>query len=342
MGGGGNLRAFTLVELLVVIAIIGILIALLLPAVQAAREAARRMQCTNNLKQLGLAMHNHHDSLKLFPPGSLSTTRTNPDQAVPDSGAGVHALGWNFFLLPYMEATATYEHTAQILRRENPNITFDRPIETGVIRWWTPRQTSTPENNGARIVISYLQCPSCPMDEYNINAGNMGENAKSNYIAIAGNDRLSLNWQGLRNPVNTGDVLSYKGSGIFYPNSKVKMGGISDGTSNTVMFGEIHGRQSEAVGNSPASVWIGLSQGNYLNGIMKSTRDSATKDNDQPRYRINYPANLDAWNAVRSLHTGGANFGVADGSVQFVSETIDADTYDTLGSRMSGKSVSAW
>lgn len=121
---------FTLVELLVVIAIIGVLIALLLPAVQAAREAARRMQCTNNLKQLGIGMHNHHDTKGLFPPGFRSISETNTSGNWKTS----HALGWCVFLLPFMEQNSLYEETLGFIKSNNAAFTLDEPVQTGLIK----------------------------------------------------------------------------------------------------------------------------------------------------------------------------------------------------------------
>ncbi|MGL6193726.1 MAG: DUF1559 domain-containing protein [Thermoguttaceae bacterium] len=302
---GGRQSAFTLVELLVVIAIIGILIALLLPAVQAAREAARRMQCTNHLKQLGLAMHNHHDATGQFPRGTLSAAESN-------SWTDRHALGWNVFLLPYMEQQATYDYLMQILKQNNADMDLSKPLQAGNFDWWT---NANP--NAATIQISYLRCPSCPMEDTNRHLGN---NAKTNYVGIAGNDDLYLNWQP--------HGFNFRGTGIFYPNSKTTMGTMSDGTSNTLIFGEIHGR-----GDSPATTWVGINVGNYLNGILKSTRNHAV-------YRINAPTSVNQWNPVRSMHTGGANFARGDGSVTFLSETIDPVIYDAAGTCAGGESAS--
>jgi prepilin-type N-terminal cleavage/methylation domain-containing protein len=191
-------RGFTLIELLVVIAIIAILVALLLPAVQQAREAARRTQCRDHLKQLGLALHNYHDSHRVLPPGYLY----RPDQTSSpvSNGAG---FSWAAMILPYIEQTALYQQ-----------LDFNVPIyDTKNI---TPRE---------KIVILYL----CPTDGVSFdNFVEMGPTperyAMASYVGNFGPPDLDANQE--------------QRSGVFSRNSRTRMRDISDGTSQTLMVGE--------------------------------------------------------------------------------------------------------
>lgn len=196
-----NKRGFTLVELLVVIAIIGILVALLLPAVQAARSAARRMQCKNNLKQLGLASHNYHDVHQMLPPGFM---------VVNEAGEINGGWAWSVFLMPYIE--------------QNP--LQDR---LSITRYTLNEVVSNPELQPLlRVQLPVMKCPSStlrPLREYLDGSGVMVSTA--NYMCCRGYFRYS------------GQVhLQVPNDGLFYGESSTRFAAISDGLSNTIALGE--------------------------------------------------------------------------------------------------------
>ncbi|QDV49071.1 DUF1559 domain-containing protein [Gimesia fumaroli] len=203
-------RGFTLIELLVVIAIIAILIALLLPAVQQAREAARRSQCKNNLKQIGLALHNYHETHNIFPPGWIGVQ--------PGVGANVEygsGWGWGTMVLPYLDQTPLYN-------KLNFNLDINNPAQpAGLID-----QT-----------LTVFRCPSDPADntfdlEEEGNPGNvLAKLAVGNYIGVFGSDELDD-----CETVPAGTAC--KSTGLFYQNSNTRFRDITDGTSQTLFVGE--------------------------------------------------------------------------------------------------------
>lgn len=295
---------FTLVELLVVIAIIGVLVSLLLPAVQAAREAARRMQCTNNLKQLTLALHNYHDTYKILPPGELDPTGHLATGTVSNpsciQGCGERrAFGvsrnsqWQFsvFLLPFMEQGALWDALGVgVPNRNAPNLTG----AGGCFRAFTP---GTPEAL-ARTKLATFICPSDPETGPGVNRY-LGCYGLSNYVA-------SDTWAG-------------------DPNTNVSFSEFRDGLSNTIMLGE------RMYSTSPKFYSIG---GNWV--ARWSTNNSyGSSDNalNQPLVAVTFVANgganypNDTCNR-RSNHTGshpgGVMFSLADGSVRFISNSIQA------------------
>ena len=332
-------RGFTLIELLVVIAIIAVLIALLLPAVQSAREAARRAQCVNNLKQLGLASHNYHDIAGKFP-----TAMYLHPVFGPKDGTAWNNASWIVMLLPQLEQQALY-NAVNFSMFMGPNI-------SGGWRW-SPRYTVGDPNQTVRLtILNALICPSDdspPIDNTNADdligytaagtsyVGNMGDNC----LACAGglNDRLGLvilcpdlnlpcrlpqlGHARLTDPQT--DNGSPAGSGIYWawgPNVGLNM--VTDGSSNTFMAGE----QIRKV--TRWNAWVEANQ---------AVGSTAVPLN----YRLPTP-NVENWTrqiSFRSMHPGGANFVFADGSVKFIKSTINFNIYQALSTRGQGEIVSA-
>ena len=286
-------RGFTLIELLVVIAIIAILIALLLPAVQQAREAARRSQCRNNLKQIGLALHNYHDTSRCFPPGLIDV--------VVVSGQYHNLLGWATFILPFVDQGPLYNQ-----------ISAHNGFDSTTGAWEVAlNNAGTPvpfiETDVARTPLAAYQCPSDTMGGINTEMG-AGVYGGSNYVACVGD---------LFQPAN-----SFRG--VFFTNSSTSMRDITDGSSNTFLAGE---RRTN--GPQIGSIWIGALQAgtNGSNSIGRRMSAVSAATNLNAVYQINGTD----YAAFSSMHEGGAHFLMGDGTVRFVSENIHSATYGYLG-----------
>jgi len=316
----GKFKAFTLVELLVVIAIIGILVGLLLPAVQAAREAARRMQCTNNLKQIGLAMHNYHDAQKQFPPGIVQQI-ADPHYRLTDNNVAnpVESWAWGAFLLPYLEQSSLYEQAG---------------IGRGELLQGVTNLASTP--------LSFYRCPSDNGPALRGSGGftpRFAPWALSNYKgncshAVCGIDgSTGVFWRA---------GFSNSGTGVFVPH-KIGIRNLTDGTTNTILVGEICFIRNNL--RYQAAVWAGCvqgQQGNCVDDVLASGRAA-----------INHTVNNSDQLAesFSSHHTGGVNFVLGDGSVRFVSQNIDYvsngasnsspvdSTYERLLAREDGQTI---
>ena len=297
-------RGFTLIELLVVIAIIAVLIALLLPAVQQAREAARRTQCKNNLKQIGLALHNYHDQFRTFPPGYISVDAATGQMTPLDGGSGA---SWALLILPQIDQSPLYN-------KFNLNLRIADPVNAPLIK--TP--------------LSAFLCPSdpAPTQTWMLTAdGNpsqvLAELATANYVAAFG----SVSLDDCENPVGTAPVTASGqcvGNGSVFHNSRVKMRDFTDGTSNTVFVGE---RKTKAA-DGWWSTWAGMVAG----GEEAGQRVLGSMD-----HRPNHPAAH--FDDFSSPHVGGAQFLMADGHVRFISENIDETLYEALGTISGGEVV---
>jgi prepilin-type N-terminal cleavage/methylation domain-containing protein/prepilin-type processing-associated H-X9-DG protein len=313
-------RGFTLVELLVVIAIIGILIALLLPAVQAAREASRRSKCLNNLKQVSLGYQMHEDARKMLPPGS-------PKLSEP--GACGYRVGWPYRVFPYIE---------QLARAES----FDPATVTP---WRTPAEGVKPEYTE---VIPAFVCPSTELGDKNRHYFNatVGPHLQAqsvlHYLAVGGVDGQDM----VNGTWSTQAV--YSKSGIMFPESTIRLTDVLDGTANTFMLGEY----SSAVGLTgnlvpPSGNWGAMQPwtwGHYAYVQCFSTDPNAgwlTIDHKTIKFPIGYKGNFLVNNAAfRSNHAGmGANMAMCDGSVRFMSPTTSLNLLYKLGSRKGGEPV---
>ena len=289
-------RGFTLIELLVVIAIIAILVALLLPAVQQAREAARRTQCKNNLKQIGLAMHNYHDIFNCLPPGYISVNPSTGVMTPTDGGSGA---GWAVMLLPQIEQASLYN-------KFNLNLPITNAVNAPLI--------VTP--------LAAFRCPSDPSpdDTFEIAEEGSPSNvlatlATANYAASFG----TVSLDDCENAPGTAPVTAAGqcvGNGAVYHNSRITLRDFTDGTSSTCLVGE----RKTRVDLDWWTTWAGMVAG----GEETGQRVLGCLD-----HTPNHPATH--FDDFSSHHTGGSQFLMGDGHVRFVSENIDAGLYQALG-----------
>jgi prepilin-type N-terminal cleavage/methylation domain-containing protein/prepilin-type processing-associated H-X9-DG protein len=328
-------RGFTLVELLVVIAIIGLLVGLLLPAVQQAREAGRRNSCANNLKQFGLAFHNHHDAKRALPYGfrlewgvDINTNRR-------------YGWGWAAYLLPYLEQNGIYE----VLDVAN-NATSATLTQT---------DTRVP---GAGSRLSAFLCPSSEREAFT------GEAAMSNYVAMAGVSDVRTDPNFLYAQGN-GDMTAPDNGSCFFWNSRVKFKDVTDGLSSTLLVGEralfltdgvtggrakckagkwagvrtvsTPGRVNQVRSNQPTRVQAVF--GYTVGGLNTTTIRRVAGDLEQTECTLGFNSN----------HPGGVQFLFADGAVRFLPDRIDHNpitgfvpdsAFEYLAVRNDGKSVS--
>ncbi|MBI2824007.1 MAG: DUF1559 domain-containing protein [Planctomycetia bacterium] len=291
-------RAFTLVELLVVIAIIGLLVALLLPAVQAAREAARRTQCANNLKQVGLALLNYHNDHQSLPPGYIS----NFTPAGDDSGPG---WGWAAMLLPQLEQPAM--HAA---------IDFRLPIEhpANIVRLKTVPTMRCPSDETRETWAAETR------DSSGTPTGVVCEVAIAHFVGMYGTSDPGVD-----------------GDGVFFRNSRIRLAEITDGLSHTIAVGERSHRLGEAtwVGSVTGTILfpdeeegeIGKPRLEHSAGMVLGHVGLGHGPGD-PRSEINQ---------FYSLHGNGVNFLFVDGHVTFLPASIDYQVYRAMATRAGGE-----
>lgn len=301
-----NHRAFTLVELLVVVAIIGILVALLLPAVTSARKAARKLECGNNLKQIGLALHNYHGEHQVFPPGGYCNNE----------------LSWHVHILPYLEQPALYD-----------KFSFN---SGGYVN-------SAKSGLSANLLSGYI-CPASPVDRSNLSKfltnpppgiTNVYQERWPPEIHNI-NDTFTTHYIGNMGPVganpgggsygfdSTGSHGGFSTDGVFTKDRVFGMREIRDGTSNTFAVGEISWKKYKKYRS-------------WVRGCTQSgEKMSGCKNINQP---INQGQELGDFNdgAFGSQHPGGTHFLLCDGSVQFVSEGVDYGVFLSTASRASSE-----
>jgi prepilin-type N-terminal cleavage/methylation domain-containing protein len=294
---------FTLVELLVVIAIIGILVSLLLPAVQAARESGRRSQCLNNLRQLILGIHNYHDVVKRLPCGAFFSTGWT-------GSIWVHTL-------PYQEQTALYEQ-----------INFKTTVDDQVLA------------NGKNLRDFPLNVLMCPSDNTEPMYNNVG---KQNYNASTGPskhiDSPTCSCPSGRDTWNAYALAPYDNvpnfAGPFQRHSHhTTLANITDGLSNVIFLGEVRPQ----CGAHHRNGWHRSNNGNGLTATIVPINFN-TCNPDSFADKCKTPCNWNNELGFRSLHPGGGLFALGDGSVHFITQNIDHWTYQYLGAKADGKAV---
>jgi len=328
-------RAFTLVELLVVIAIIGVLVALLLPAVQSARESARRMSCSNNLKQLGLALHNYHDTFQRFPPAGLNYGWCrNPPPATNASENRILNINGFTLMLPFFEQTAlaaSYQNIAAAsnvtIGNENccPPTTATEPLAGGGV------SSANAKALGTRLKIflcpSDMQNPLAPSttDIYSIgyNKGNLGRGARTSYDFSS---RLAYNCKQWQLDANL------PARRMFGENSTTRFADITDGASNTVAFCE----STLDTDNGETTTWGYRGWVMVGNDIGSSTINNWIYNNDPLRRKV---GRVGSWGWPGSLHPSGCMVCMGDGAVRFVPQNTDAVTRTNMAAMSDGLSV---
>jgi prepilin-type N-terminal cleavage/methylation domain-containing protein/prepilin-type processing-associated H-X9-DG protein len=336
--------AFTLIELLVVIAIIAILIGLLVPAVQKVREAAARAQCQNNLKQIGLAIHNYESTYKRLP---AAATR------IPDPNYWMHGPTWWVYILPFVEQTNVYNRT-QFTNKPGVNNTF-----------WFADTGAVNKSAYEGVVFPLMRCPGSSLPEWNLineetNPTTGYKAYEPTYTCILGSSRHRTTDTSARNgPVSGGGVLIL----AITPQGGNRMTDITDGTSNTIMVGEqsdwsdprVTGngdpwdllysdmRSSDSRGgfmgtsyvtppNGPGSLvgCMGRGTNNCMRCYNTTTVVAAL---GSKRFVFSQSGDERCGTPIQSVHPGGANLLFADGSVQFLTTTISLDTFMNLVDR---------
>jgi prepilin-type N-terminal cleavage/methylation domain-containing protein len=318
-------RGFTLIELLVVIAIIAILIALLLPAVQQAREAARRSTCKNQLKQIGIAFHDYHEAHRQFPPAAICQGGCGTGNA--NSRHGNWAATWVAMILPYVDQGPLYDQ-------------YDFGSDRG----------SGVNDNVTNNHLEFLRCPTDPSrDDTMTNANGMGGDFwRGNYGVSVGAGSATRN----------AHFQDSNRKGAFHVSAQygARIAWIKDGTTNTVILGELRVRPEGGANDNSWGAWgmaggatfSARTNGGIPAGVILPNQDAtvirdrtAHCDNGIPAtdrtWKCDDTTNDQYWQATRSAHAGGVHVGMGDGSTRFVSESIDAGIWAGLNTISGGE-----
>jgi prepilin-type N-terminal cleavage/methylation domain-containing protein/prepilin-type processing-associated H-X9-DG protein len=308
--------AFTLIELLVVIAIIAILIGLLLPAVQKVREAAARMKCSNNLKQLGIALHAYHDTNGRFPHATYNYIDSVGFTPAPYNNTQDRRC-WAHDIMPYIE-------------QDNLYTWFDNFMKTG--------QSALAFPGLDTVVVKTFMCPSDPTSPKTHTywgglTGQATQGFSGNYVLCGGNSYFNVNSY----------LDSANLNGMFYALSRTKMTDVTDGTSNTAMSSELilspdtNGHDIRGRYFNPSHSGCIFSTRLPPNNLVPDQFDwcQATPVPRAPCVWVSNPM----WVSARSYHTNGVNVGLADGSIRFVSNGVDIVAWQAIGSRNGGEVV---
>lgn len=324
-------KGFTLVELLVVIAIIGVMVGLLLPAVQAAREAARRMSCGNNMKQIGLGLHNYESTFKLLP-----LNRSSGDPIPDPAPLTARSLSWMVGVLPFVEQQAVYDTIDFNFEstndpRNGPNFNAPPPFSNAAV---------------ARTIVPSYRCPSDGLSDPRMNgrANRTGDKelAVNNYKGVAGSNWAWGNFQvttapfagtrwGLQtNGLDRGNGMMMRGH-LF--NNQTEFRHVTDGLSNTFMVGE-------AIPAFCTHTWWYWYNGSTATAavplnVRAQCANTGSRNQDLVACRTDWGNNY----SFMSMHPGGAQFTLGDASVKFISDSVNLNVYRALGSMMDGQTV---
>ncbi len=301
--------AFTLVELLVVIAIIGILVALLLPAVQSARESARRLQCSNRLRQLALAMHNYHTAHESFPAGGI--TKLPVSNCLIDGDRNTdNGPNWAVLILPYLEDQNLYDR-------------YDFDGTFAGTHWNT-----TTDNFAHQFTVNRkFHCPSDPNSK--------SDSPNTNYYGCQGGGDTPL----CTAPADSRRVFFH--NGMFHNNSGVRIADVRDGTTNVLLIGETKYAPNKAGHDAYTSwdtglrIWGSGGEFSFPSGLCAAMEGINSSDFNP---RDGWPAHVST-STFGSNHPGGCHFALGDASVHFLSEHIDLQLYRGLGAISDGTPV---